>query len=67
MAADVGPDVVQGTRSASRLLGSVVRAANTTAPLISDVGQKKYYIKRRLCQTFENSFGFCLQPVTIEF
>ena len=40
VAADVGPDVVQGTRSASRLLGSVVRAANTTAPLISDVGQK---------------------------
>lgn len=36
VAADVGPDVVQGTRSASRLLGSVVRAANTTAPLISD-------------------------------
>jgi len=34
--ADVAPDVIDGTRSGTRLLGSVVRAANDTLPLIAD-------------------------------
>merc|ERR1712227_580469 len=34
--ADVAPDVIEGTRSGTRLIGSVVRAANDTAPLILD-------------------------------
>ena len=36
-ASDVAPDVIEGTRSGTRFLGSVIRAANSTAPLILDV------------------------------
>ena len=38
-ASDVAPDVIEGTRSGTRFLGSVIRAANSTAPLILDVSR----------------------------
>ena len=34
------PDVIEGTQTGTRFLGSVVTAANNTAPLIMDVGLK---------------------------
>lgn len=35
-ASDVAPDVIEGTRSGTRFIGSVIRAANNTAPLVLD-------------------------------